>query len=342
LRAASFTAIIQPMAPQHLQHRRPHEHEHEHDNDHEHRIGEAPSSPRGGAPLREGEGRKLALALCVAIGAMAAEGLGGWLSNSLALLSDAGHMLADVAAIALSLFAVRIAARPADAKRTYGYYRLEILAALLNGAVLIAIAVGIALQAVARLRHPEPVAVGTVVLLACAGIALNLVGLWITHPNGHGSMNLRSTFLHLAGDLLNSVGVLASAAIIHFTGRVEVDPIVSFLIAGTIVWSAVRLCREAVDVLLEGFPGHLEFGEVKTALASVRGVSAVHDLHVWTITSGLVALSCHIVVECEGPGCRSHDEVLTDARALLREKFRIEHTTIQFESESFRHDEAVH
>ena len=293
-------------------------------------------------PLRGGEARKLALTLLLALAAALAEGLGGWSANSLALFSDAGHMLADAGAIALSLFALRISARPADDRRTYGYYRLEILAALLNGALLIAIAAGIAFEAVQRLRHPESVRVGTVVLLACIGIALNAVALWITHSGEGASLNLRATFLHLAGDLLNSVGVLASAAIIHFTGRAEWDPIVSFLIAGTIVWSAVRLCREAVDVLLEGFPAHLDFGDVKAALAGVRGVAAVHDLHVWTITSGLVSLSCHIVVECDGPGCRSHDEVLTDARALLRARFSIEHTTIQFESESFRHDELVH
>src|SRR5207249_5169990 len=125
----------------------------------------------------------------------------------------------------------------------------------------------------------------------------------------------------------------------------EADPIISFLIAGTIVWSAVRLCREAVDVLLEGFPAHLDFSEVNQALGGVPGVAAVHDLHVWTITSGLVALSCHIVVSCEGPDCRTHDQILTDAKAVLRDKFAIEHTTIQFESPSYRHDgheEAVH
>src|SRR4051812_15046332 len=276
---------------------------------------------------------------------MVAEALGGFMANSLALLSDAGHMLADAAAIGLSLFALRIGARPADAKRTYGYYRLEILAALVNGALLLLIAAGIAIEAWQRLRHPEPVQVRTVVVLACFGIVLNAAGMWITHAGEDASMNLRSTFLHLAGDLLNSVGVLLSAAIIHFTGQLAADPIISFLIAGTIVWSAIRLCKEAVDVLLEGAPGHIPVSEVSGALESVQGVTAVHDLHVWTITSGLIALSCHIVVTCDGPDCRTHDQILTDAKALLREKFAIEHTTIQFESPSYRHDghqEVVH
>lgn len=306
-----------------------------HDHDHAHARG----------PARAGEHRRLLAALCLAILAMVLEALGGWWSNSLALLSDAGHMLADAGAIALSLFALRIGARPADSKRTYGYYRLEILAALVNGAVLLAIAAGIAVEGWQRLMHPEPVRVGTVVVLACAGIVLNLLGMWITHAGGQGSMNLRSTFLHLAGDLLNSFGVLVSAALIHFTGKLVVDPIVSFLIAATIVWSAIRLCREAVDVLLEGAPGHIPVTDVSTALAGVIGVKAVHDLHVWTITSGLIALSCHIVVNCEGPDCRTHDDILSDAKAVLREKFRIEHTTIQFESQSYRHDgheEVVH
>src|SRR5262249_40055229 len=162
-----------------------------------------------------------------------------------------------------------------------------------NGAVLLAIAAGIAIEGWHRLMHPEPVQVRTVVLLACAGIALNAAGMWITHTGEHASMNLRSTFLHLAGDLLNSGGVLISAGLIGWTGRLAVDPIVSFLIAGTIVWSAVRLCREAVDVLLEGAPGHITVGDVSSALAQVAGVTAVHDLHVWTITSGMVALSVH-------------------------------------------------
>ena len=292
-------------------------------------------------PLREGEAKKLSATLFLAVLATVLEGVGGWAAHSLALLSDAGHMLADAGAIALSLIALRIASRPADARRTYGYYRLEILAALLNGAVLIAIAVGIVFEAWQRLRNPHPVNVRVVVLLALVGIALNAAGMWLTHARD-SSMNLRSTFLHLGGDLLNSVGVLASAAIIGWTGRLEADPIISFLIAGTIVWSAVRLCREAVDVLLEGVPAHLDFSEVNQALGAVPGVAAVHDLHVWTITSGLVALSCHIVVSCEGPDCRSHDEILTDARQVLRDKFRIEHTTIQFESETYQHDDVVH
>jgi len=296
-------------------------------------------------PARAGEQRRLLLALGVALVAMVAEGLGGWFSNSLALLSDAGHMLADAGAIGLSLFALRIGARPADAKRTYGYYRLEILAALFNGALLLVIAAGIAVEGYQRLLHPQPIQVQTVVVLACFGIALNAAGMWITHGGEHSSMNLRSTFLHLAGDLLNSVGVLISAAIIHFTGQLAADPIISFLIAGTIVWSAIRLCREAVDVLLEGAPGHIPVSDVSFALERVSGVTAVHDLHVWTITSGMVALSAHIVVACEGPDCRTHDQILTDAKEVLREKFHIEHTTIQFESPSYRHDshdEVVH
>jgi cobalt-zinc-cadmium efflux system protein len=296
-------------------------------------------------PARGGEQRRLQLALAVALVAMVAEGLGGWFSNSLALLSDAGHMLADAGAIGLSLFALRIGSRPADSKRTYGYYRLEILAALVNGALLLAIAAGIAIEGYHRLLHPEQVRVSTVVLLACFGIALNAAGMWITHTGEQASMNLRSTFLHLAGDLLNSVGVLFAAAIIYFTGQLAADPIISFLIAGTIVWSAIRLGREAVDVLLEGAPGHIAVADVSGALEHVAGVTAVHDLHVWTITSGMVALSAHIVVSCEGPGCRSHDEILTDAKAMLRDKFHIEHTTIQFEGQNYRHDghdEVVH
>ena len=293
-------------------------------------------------PVREGEGRRLFLALALAAFAMLVEALGGWLSNSLALLSDAGHMMADVGAIGLSLFALRVGAKPADVRRTYGYYRLEILAALVNGVVLLGIAAGIALEGYHRLLSPEPVRVSTVVAIACFGIVLNAVGMYITHTGEGASMNLRSTFLHLAGDLLNSVGVLLSGALIALTGQLAADPIVSFLIAATIVWSAVRLCREAIHILLEGVPRHLTVADVQGALAKVPGVEAVHDMHVWTITSGMVALSCHIVVMCEGPDCRSHDQILTDAKAVLKEKFAIEHTTIQFESQSYHHEEVVH
>ncbi|MFL5415075.1 MAG: cation diffusion facilitator family transporter, partial [Myxococcales bacterium] len=232
-------------------------HEHHHGHDHDHGHSHAPQ--RG--PQRKGESRRLKLTLGVAFVAMLVEAIGGWATHSLALLSDAGHMLADVGAIALSVFALHIATRPADDRRTYGYYRLEILAALVNGALLIAIAVGIIVEAWHRLFDPHPVNVGGVALLACGGIALNAIGLWLTHTHD-SSMNLRSTFLHLAGDLLNSVGVLVSAGVIALTGRLEADPIISFLIAVTIVWSAVRLCREAVDVLLEAFPAHLDFQKV--------------------------------------------------------------------------------
>jgi cobalt-zinc-cadmium efflux system protein len=311
-------------------------------HDHHHHDGDDHGHSHAG-PSRAGEGRSLTLALAIAVVAMLIEALGGWVSNSLALLSDAGHMMADAGAIALSLFALRVGAKPADVRRTYGYYRLEILAALVNGLVLLGIAAGIAIEGYHRLLNPEPVQVKAVLLIACAGIVLNGLGMWITHGGGHGaSMNLRSTFLHLAGDLLNSVGVLVSGGLIALTGRLAIDPIVSFLIAATIVWSAIRLCREAVHILLEGVPRHLSVPDVEGALGKVPGVEAVHDMHVWTITSGMVALSCHIVVVCDGPGCRSHDQILTEAKAVLKEKFAIEHTTIQFESESYKHEEVVH
>jgi len=331
------------MANGHHHHGHSHEgHGHHHGGGHAHGARSRWEGMARGSQERASEQRRLMLTLGVAIAGMLVEAIGGWLTNSLALLSDAGHMLADVGAIALSLFALRIASRPADAKRTYGYYRLEILAALANGAVLLLLAVGIAIEAWHRLRHPEPVQFRTVIVVAIIGMALNGAGMWFTHGGQHSSMNLRSTYLHLAGDLLNSLGVLVSAGLIALTGRLEIDAAVSFLIAGTIVWGAYRLCKEAVDVLLEAVPAHVDLSEMLTALSGMQGVAAVHDLHVWTITSGMVALSCHIVVVCEGPGCRSHDTILNEARGLLREKFHIEHTTIQFESETFKHDELVH
>jgi cobalt-zinc-cadmium efflux system protein len=329
--------MLGTMPPEHHHHAHGH-HGHEHAPRGERRWDVAGRA----AFARSSEQRRLLLTLGVAVLGMLVEAAGGWLTNSLALLSDAGHMLADVGAIALSLFALRIGARPADRKRTYGYYRLEILAALANGAVLLLIACGIALEAWHRLRHPEPVQYQTVILVAIVGILLNGIGMWLTHGGAGASMNMRSTFLHLAGDLLNSVGVLLAAGLIAWTGQLHWDPVVSFLIAGTIVWGAWRLCREAVDVLLEGVPPHIDLASLGADLGKLPGVAAVHDLHVWTITSGLISLSCHIVVVCEGPGCRSHDAILQDAREMLRTRFHIEHTTIQFESQSFRHEELVH
>ena len=316
-------------------------HAHHHDHGHPHGRKGRWDAGRGSAE-RAIEHRRLLLTLGVAVAGMIVEAVGGWVTNSHALLSDAGPMLADVGAITLSLFALRVASRPADAKRTYGYYRLEILAALANGALLLLLAVGIGVEAYHRLRNPEPVQYRMVIVVACIGMALNGAGMWFTHGGQHSSMNLRSTYLHLAGDLLNSLGVLISAALIAVTGRLEIDAAVSFLIALTIVWGAWRLCKEAVDVLLEAVPAHVELSGVHEALGKLAGVAAVHDLHVWTITSGMVALSCHIVVVCEGPGCRSHDSILGEAREVLREKFQIEHTTIQFESDSYKHDELVH
>ncbi len=188
-----------------------HVHAHEHGPAH---FAHAHKDGSGHAVSRTGEARRLWLVLLIALAAVLAEGIGGLLSGSLALLSDAGHVLADSAAIALALFALRVSSRPADARRTYGYYRLEILAALLNGASLIAIAGFIALEAVARLRHPAPVQVALVVQMSLVGIALNGAGMWLTHSGEGASMNLRGTFLHLAGDLINSVGVLVSAGLI--------------------------------------------------------------------------------------------------------------------------------
>src|SRR2546427_20203 len=217
-------------------------------HDHHRASDDHQASDHSGAsrPERAGEHRKLVIAMAVAVVATVAEGVGGWLSHSLALLSDAGHMLADAAAIGLSLFALRIAGRPSDAKRKDGYYPLEILAP--PG------------------ERARPSIVGS--------------------PTGFGGDGAAS--------------------------------------------------------LLGGAPRHIPVAEVSSAIENVPGVAAVHDLHVWTITSGLIALSCHIVVTCEGPDCRSHDEILTEAKAVLRDRFAIEHTTIQFESDRYQHEEVIH
>jgi len=262
---------------------------------------------------------------------MVAEAVGGWLSGSLSLLSDAGHMLTDTAALALALLALWFASRPADLKRTFGFFRLEILSALLNGLALIAIAGVIAVEAWQRIAHPQPITAPLMLGIAAAGLLVNLGGLALL-ARSH-SMNVRGAFLHVAGDALSSIGVLIAGAIIWLTDWTLIDPVLSVVIALVITVGAVSLVRDAVHVLLEAVPGHIDLSEVFGALKEVDGVREIHDLHVWTISSHMHALSAHVVVSDESAG--RADEVLTRPRELLLERFGLDHSTLQIESETF-------
>ena len=278
--------------------------------------------------------RRLAITLVLAAVYMVAEAVGGWMANSLALLADAGHMLSDVAALALSLFAIWIAQRPATPQRTYGYHRTEILAALANGATLIAISLLIFVEAFQRLAEPQPVSGGLVMGIAVGGLLVNVLGLVMLHGGKDESLNVRGAWLHLLTDALGSVGAILGGAAVWAFGWFWADPLVSVLIGLLVIWSAWHLVRESVGVLLEGTPPHIDVAEVRAAMAEVEGVEEVHDLHVWTITSGMEAMSGHVVVGGVAP--RSSSEVLAELHRLLHERFGLHHMTIQMETPEFR------
>jgi cobalt-zinc-cadmium efflux system protein len=287
---------------------------------------------------RRKDRNRLLVALALTGTIAVAEAVGGWLTHSLALLSDAGHMLTDISALGLSLLALWFSGKPADQKKTYGYYRMEILSALLNGVLLLVITVGIALEAWERFRSPTEVRLGPMALVALVGLLANLLALNFLHHTH--SMNVRGAFLHVLGDTLSSVGVLVGAGVMWLTGWYVVDPLISMLISVVIVVGAVRLVRDAVDVLLEAVPAHVDMPQVKELLLKVQGVRDVHDLHVWTIASGMYALSAHLVVA--DPKVSNNDEILSAVKHELLERFKIDHTTIQIESETYAHVGEVH
>jgi cobalt-zinc-cadmium efflux system protein len=292
---------------------------------------------RRGGPHRHGPGqhadrsasrRRLGLALVLVVFYTAAEVVGGLLTNSLALLADAGHMLSDAASLGLALFALTMAARPATSQRTYGYHRLEILAALANGAALVAISIFLVVEAVGRLADPPEVAAPGMMLVAAGGLMVNLAGLALLHGRRGDNLNLRGAWLHVATDALGSVQVLLAGAAIWAFGWRWADPVATLAIAVLIVWSAWALLREAVGVLMEWAPRHIDVDRVRSSLHQVPGVLGVHDLHVWTITSGLDALSAHVVAPDRPPHL-----LLADIRATLHRRFGIDHVTIQVEPE---------
>lgn len=270
--------------------------------------------------------RALTLALAITGAFLVVEAVGGWLTGSLALVADAGHMLIDVAALALSLFALTMAARPATHARTYGWKHVEVLAAAVNGVGLVAIALYVAWEAVARLDRPEPVEGGPMLLVAAGGLVANLVAMRILR-GGHGdSLNVRGAYLHVLGDLLASVGTVGAALIIRFTGWTSVDPLASIVMTGLIVRGAWTLVRESVDVLLESTPSHISIGAVRAQLEAIPGIESVHDLHIWTVTSGMVAMSAHAVV----PDPVRNQHVLEHVLGAMR-LFGIGHVTVQIE-----------
>jgi len=272
---------------------------------------------------------RLALTLSLAAAYMVAEVAGGLLSNSLALLADATHMLSDVAALSLSLFALWFARRPASSKRTFGYHRVEILATLANAATLVVTAVFIFIEAWRRFPSPPAVDGRLMTAIAVGGLVVNLVMLAILHGGRESSLNLRGAWLHVLTDTLGSVQAIAAGVLLVAFGWRWVDPLASLLISLLVLYSGWGLLREATAILMESVPAHIALEDVRRAILAVPGVAGLHDLHVWTITTGFVALSAHVTVTAVDPAA-----VLGEVRHVLRDAFGIAHSTIQVEPQS--------
>ncbi len=288
-----------------------HAHGHSHSHSHAHEVGK----------------KRLTFVLTITAIFMLVELVGGILANSLALIADAAHMLTDVGALGLSLFVLWFSRRPARPEKTYGYLRLEILAALINGVTLVIIALAIFWQAYQRLLEPEPVEGPLMLAVAAVGLIVNIIAARMLHSSAEHSLNLRGAYLHVIGDLIGSAGAILAAILIITTGMMIADPIISVLVGLMVLYSSWKLVRESVDVLLEAVPAHIDLAEVRRTIDDIPGVDQVHDLHVWTVTSGLVSLSAHAVVQNPAHNQR----VLRDIHKALREKFGISHITVQLE-----------
>jgi cobalt-zinc-cadmium efflux system protein len=259
---------------------------------------------------------------------MVAEIIGGIMSGSLALLADAGHMLTDTAALALAWGAARLARKPADSLRSYGYHRLQIVAALVNGVAFIAVVIWIVIEATSRLLAPQPVLGGLMLGVAIAGLAVNLLAFVVLHGGKRTDLNLRAALVHVLGDLLGSVAAIAAAVVILLTGWYPIDPLLSVLVALLILRSAIYVVRHSVHILLEGAPGDLDLKTLhQTLVEAVPGVCDVHHVHVWSLTPERPLMTLHVSVAEEA----DHREVLNRVKSVLTDRFGIEHSTVQIE-----------
>lgn len=288
----------------------PHTHAKGHDHGHAHARG------------------SLKVALIITATFLVAEFLGAIYTDSLALLADAGHMLTDVAALSLSFFAMRFASRRATPRMTYGFYRVEILAALLNGVFLVLVALYIFYEAYDRFWKPHAVKADWMLVVAIIGLLANLASAWVLFGKHHHNLNVRGAFFHVLTDAIGSVGAILASIAILVSGYHVADPLISVIVAVLILWSSWVLIRDAVDILLEGTPAHINIVNLREQLGRVDGVGSVHDLHVWTLTSGVLAMSCHVVADEDN---FDRSELLTRVNGIARERFHIDHTTIQIE-----------
>lgn len=284
----------------------------------------------------KGDSGRLRLALVITGTLMIGEVIGGIVSNSVALLADAGHMLTDVAALGLSLFVAWFARQPRTSRKTYGYLRWEILAALINGVTLLLLAAWIVWESISRFNDPEPVTGGVMLGVAALGLLANIAAARVLHPSAASSLNVRGAYLHVIGDLLASVGTVVAALVIWLTGWLAADPLASLLTTALIIRGAWNLVRESVDILLESAPAHCDPDVARARLEAIPGVESVHDLHIWSVSSGMVAMSAHAVV----PEAAAHQRVLDQMHEAMR-LFGIEHVTVQLERDDMTHERQV-
>lgn len=296
-----------------------HAHDHSHGHDHDH-------VPQVNADSE----KRVRWAMILTGSFMLAEVIGGWLSGSLALLADAGHMLSDSVSLALAWFAFRLGAKAPDKHRTYGYQRFQVLAAFVNGLTLLAIGVGIVIAAIQRLHSPVEVMAGPMLVIAVLGLVINLVVFAILHRGDRDNLNLHGALLHVMGDLLGSVAAIVASLIIMMTGWNAADPILSVLAAVLILRGAWKILRRSGHTLLEGTPEGIEAHDIRRELEALDGIESLHDLHLWGLTPQDPLLSLHLVVHDDV----DHEQVLRRASVLLRERFGITHATLQVESES--------
>src|SRR6185295_18870114 len=273
----------------------------------------------------------LKLALIVTSVFLVAEFAGALYTNSLALLADSGHMVTDVAALSLSLAATFFATRRATPQKTFGFYRVEILAALLNGVFLILISLYIFYAAWGRMKNPPEIKAGWMLVVALFGLSANIFSAYLLFGNRSQSLNVRGAFFHVLSDAVGSLGAVIAGVAIMFGGYQVADPIISAIVGVLILCSSWILIRDAVDILLEGTPSHVNIVNLQEQLKQIPGAGSVHDLHVWTLTSGVLAMSCHVVM---ADSVASHGAILAKVKELAREKFKIDHTTVQIEDAS--------
>lgn len=305
-------------------------HEHDHDHDHGHDHGEE---------LRRVSRRRLWVALGIITSFLIVEIIGGLMTGSLALLADAGHMLTDALALALAIFVAHLAQRPATPERTFGFLRAEVIGAFINGAMLILVVGLIVREAISRFLHPAQVQGSGMLLVAFAGLVANLASAWVLMGSRKQNINIEGAFAHMIADALGSVGAIVAGLIILWTGWMLADPLVSLVIGGLILWSSVGLLRRTVAILIHATPANLDFREILEALESNEHVAAVHDLHIWSVTSGFPVLTATIWLksDCTSPLCWRG--ALREMQIMLHDRFDIDHVTLQLEPAGYALEE---